>query len=348
MVHQVLLVKHIPTKIANNMKSSSFIYFLISLCIVLGGCGGSSDPTPLCQLTAVSISRPASGNVSGFSQNTNYTYQNDRLIKVQESSMSGSGSNQYSSNSTTNYIFNADGFVTSSTIGSTVSYNGGPPSPSSSITTYEYTGEKLTKSLETITASTIAYITKKYEYDSQGKIKKHTIQSGINSGIMVYNYTDGVLVGVQNVSIGGVVMGAYEVLNGRVSVVPPGTMGASRTEYIYDGQGRQTKRSSLYGLITMSYSKTQYANIRNPNEAVPVFRGWPTIANIYGTGEMRASIENYLLIGSDLTIVNKSDFLYQVNSQWFPTTVTENYTPLSPNNGTANAITTIYTYQNCN
>ena len=332
------------------MKSSSLIYFLISLCIILGGCGGNSDPTPtpLCQLAAVSVSRPASGNVSGLSQNTNYTYQNDRLIKVQESSMSGSGSNQYSSNSTTDYILNADGFVTSSTRNSTVSYNGGSQSPNSSTTIYEYTDEKLTKSVETITASTITYITKTYEYDGQGKIKKHTIRTGINSGMAVYSYTDGVLVGVQSVSIGGVVMGAYEVLNGRVSVVPPGIVGASRTEYTYDTQGRQIKRSSLYGLITMSYSKTQYANIRNPNEAIPVFRGWPTIANVYGTGEMRATIENYLLIGSDLTMTDKSDFAYQVNSQWFPTTVTENYTPLSANNGTANVVTTTYTYQNCN
>lgn len=290
------------------------------LLIMLVSCKKSTDAvTPANQECQIQSETYVSSD--GDKSTTTYTYNGNGQLTSSVTAYTITGSSTGGSVTST-YVYDAAGNITSAT-----TRDGG----SSSATTYEYTGGRLTK--ETATGSSPSTAT--YSYDGSGQVATYSQSSSSSS--QSYTFTNGTLTAGQvTINSQSAVVG---ITNGRITSLPYSS--SIRLRYTYDASNYVTRIDALDGAgVVQFYLLNEYGTTPYKRANVP-----PVITPIINlTGNSTLPLSRQSLYISDGTLYSDSRLRYQVNGKGFLTSaiidesssasgkVTETYT---------------YTYSNC-
>jgi YD repeat-containing protein len=298
------------------MKTVFQKIYSIILSILIGwsvtNCGTTAaTPTPpACKLlTNVYSSYPANSTTPNNTNTTTYTY-NGELIASKIDTYISTGTSIVTN--TANYAYDANGFVVSETLRSSVGNT-------TSTNNYTYANGRLTA----------VGTNRSYQYDANGNL------TSLIAGTITKTYTGGVLTAITSSN-------AYPITtvqNGRV--VRTDNSATFRTEHSYDAQGRLSETRLFSGGNLSNRSVYDYApNIPPATSAIPAFKGAPTVPSDLGTAAYLLKTTQYNSAGA---VAYTIDYVNVFNTRGYPTSITLNTT----SNGSTTSQGTVNTYQDC-
>ena len=246
----------------------------------------------------------------------------NRLISRTETS-EDLGSSARSSKTLTAYTYDSRGFLIESIESRTSKYASGGSS-STSITSFAYTNDRLTKAIHKNTSSgTTDTVTETFAYDGQGKLALYTSksESGGSTYNTVYTFSGGLLTSVNSAG-----RELYQFENGRIMESTDGTL-----RYEYDGQGRRI-RYTYTGPTFKSVETYEYESTGQRVESTYPqwqFKGVPyqPIRALYDTGnDLVKRVTRTSESNGKVTSVEETTYAYQLNPKGYPLSQTKKRT----------------------
>ncbi len=351
------------------MKKAIFSILILSL---LGGfisCKKDNTPaniTSNCKITEMLTN--GSGNLQSADP---YTYTTTEKIDYNDKNLQSGFTSQttsvYKSKKTSNYSYSnnyqydANGFVIKQIAQSSSTDIAGVYNSNNYTTTFEYSNNRLTKSISTGISSTggknvNSTGTVTCEYTADGKLSKYANVYSASDGssgnsFVLYEYSNGKVSKYSYSSGSSIVTPLIEINSqGYVTKLVTST---DETRNVYDAEGNRLQQEQWYGgkktdirIITLDNKQNVYALYTRPLKGQPDFTFFSGHFNFSSFTHNVIKDESIYVTAAGAEIPEgHSDYTYQYNSHDLPTTTAVVYT--DGNGKISQQYTKSYTYTGC-
>jgi YD repeat-containing protein len=332
---------------------------LINMLWLSNACHKSSEaPADTCKLTqGVSMS---SSDTETSTSASSLEY-NDRGL-LSGTSFNGttkdkSGNEVKTFSSSSNYLYDADGFIVKSISQSRSNSKAGGQSSYSYSTEYQYQQGRLVKSNQNYSdysggKSRTSISVDSYEYDASGnntKVSSTDNSDGvITTSTILYEWRDKKIAKITSIYKGVTTVPLIEVnANGWITKrIDPNTNDESR--YSYDSEGNMLRRETWDGGKKIQVEVSEYDTQKSFNKMYsPVYKGHP-VNQFYGNQDPTHNYTKSAYYNVDNTgqeiLRSSSSYTYQYNSSGYPINQVSTYTdPM----GAVIPGSAFYTYKDC-